>query len=112
MVTPMWFYDNIDYSYVIGLDGILGLGPDDLTTVSTKSGQVIPTVTDNLAEQGITGARTVGISFVPSDSAGTPNGQLDFGGPNPSKFIGNITFTPKTTTAPASEYWGINQTIT
>lgn len=65
-----------------------------------------------MAEQGITSARIVGVSFVPSNSVDIPNGQLDFGGPNASKFVGNITFTPKTTTAPASEYWGINQTIT
>ncbi|GJJ13159.1 hypothetical protein Clacol_007410 [Clathrus columnatus] len=96
-----------------GLDGILGLGPDDLTEVSTPSNDVIPTVTDNMVMQGITKARLVGVSFVPSESAGgVPNGQLDFGAPNLSKYVGNITFTPKTTTAPASEYWGINQTIT
>jgi len=39
------------------------------------------------------------------------NGELTWGGTDSSKFTGSISFTPKTTTSPASEFWGINQSV-
>ncbi|KAF8577516.1 aspartic proteinase [Ramaria rubella] len=95
-----------------GFDGILGLGPNDLTTVTTPSGEVIPTVTDNLVSQGLVSAALVGVSFVPSTTKGDQNGELAFGAPDTSKFTGEISFVPITTTSPASYYWGIDQSIT
>lgn len=40
------------------------------------------------------------------------NGELTFGGTDSSRFTGEITFTPITSTSPASNYWGIDQTVT
>lgn len=31
---------------------------------------------------------------------------------DPSKYTGTLTYTPITSTSPASEYWGINESIT
>jgi cathepsin E len=39
------------------------------------------------------------------------NGELTFGGTDSSKYTGSITYTPITSTSPANEYWGINQSI-
>lgn len=96
-----------------GYDGILGLGPDTLTPSTTPGGEVLPTVTDNMADQGLIQSALVGVSFVPTTSeVEEQNGELHFGQPDDTKFTGNITFTPTTSTYPASAYWGINQEIT
>ncbi|KAF8589717.1 aspartic peptidase A1 [Ramaria rubella] len=91
-----------------GTDGILGIGPTDLTEGSLSSPDtttLIPTVTDNLFSQ-------LGISFEPTTATETTNGELTFGGTDSRKFTGDINFTPITSTSPSSEFWGIDQTVT
>jgi len=96
-----------------GVDGILGIGPLDLTldTLSPDTGSTIPTVTDNLFSQGIISAHEVAVSFEPTTSEADNNGELTFGGTDSSKFTGSISFTPITSTSPANEFWGINESI-
>ncbi|PPQ71025.1 hypothetical protein CVT26_011490 [Gymnopilus dilepis] len=95
-----------------GVDGILGIGPIDLTegTLSSSS-QTIPTVTDNLFSQGTISAHSIGISFEPSQTGDDLNGEITWGGVDSSKYTGSITYIPVTSTSPASAYWGINQSI-
>ncbi|KAJ7786608.1 aspartic peptidase A1 [Mycena metata] len=97
-----------------GVDGILGIGPVDLTegTLTKSTSTLIPTVTDNLFGQGTITNDLIGISFEPTTSEDDNNGSIAFGGTDSSKFTGSIAFTPLTTTSPAREYWGINQAIT
>jgi len=96
-----------------GYDGILGLGPDTLTPSTTPGGEVIPTVTDNMASQGLISSALVGVSFVPTTTENEDqSGELHFGNTDDSKYTGAIAYTPKTTTYPASAYWGIDQSIT
>ena len=90
----------------------------------------IPTVTDNAFQQGLIPAHEVGISFAPATAFGETNGELTFGGTDPSKFNGPLTYVyvlrttilgtltlivtvikPITNTAPARYFVGINQTI-
>ncbi|KAL5534090.1 hypothetical protein ACEPAG_551 [Sanghuangporus baumii] len=96
-----------------GVDGILGIGPVDLTvgTLSPDTDSTIPTVTDNLFRQGTISANLIGISFEPTTQEVSNNGELTFGGTDSSKFTGSIAFSPMTSTSPASEFWGINQSI-
>ncbi|KAJ7078663.1 acid protease [Mycena epipterygia] len=95
------------------VDGILGIGPVDLTTSTVASTTTVPTVTDNLFKQGTIPVESIGISYVPTTSAtAAANGELTFGGTDSSKFTGDISFVPITQTSPASNYWGIDQTIT
>ncbi|EPS97851.1 aspartic proteinase [Fomitopsis schrenkii] len=97
------------------VDGIIGIGPTDLTigTVGGQNSQTeVPTVTDNLFSQGIIGENLVSVFFAPPTSANDTNGELTFGSVDDSKTTGNVAFTPLTTTAPASEFWGIDQSIT
>ncbi|KAF8519885.1 acid protease [Hysterangium stoloniferum] len=96
-----------------GFEGILGLGPTDLTlgTLFPASGATVPTVTDNLFSQGTITLDEIAISFEPTNSSLVVNGEITFGGTDPSKFTGPITFTPITSTSPASEFWGIDQSI-
>ncbi|KIP11123.1 hypothetical protein PHLGIDRAFT_64293 [Phlebiopsis gigantea 11061_1 CR5-6] len=96
-----------------GVDGILGIGPLDLTedTLNPDTTTTIPTVTSNLFTQGAIPSNLVSVSFAPTTSLSDTNGELTFGGTDSSKFTGSINFVPLTTTSPASEFWGITQTI-
>ncbi|KAF9316541.1 hypothetical protein BG003_001844 [Podila horticola] len=98
-----------------GVDGILGLGPVDLTkgTLSPDTGSTIPTVIDNLFSEGTIPAHLYSVSFEPiTDSSGIQtNGEITFGGVDSTKFTGAITNTPITTTSPANNYWGIDASL-
>jgi len=94
-----------------GEDGILGIGPTDLTEGTVSNANSVPTVTDNLFSQGTITSNEVGISFEPTTSTSTRNGELTFGGTDTSKLTGSVTFTGITGTSPANEFWGINESI-
>jgi cathepsin E len=85
-------------------------------------------VTDNLFNQGLIPVNQVGIYFAPTTQQSVQNGELTYGtfiladflasrlqrrsgGTDSSKYTGTISYTPVTTTSPASRYWGINQSI-
>ncbi|KAF8526358.1 aspartic peptidase domain-containing protein [Gautieria morchelliformis] len=97
-----------------GVDGILGIGPTDLTegTLFPAFTAQIPTVTDNLFSQGTIDSYEIGFSFEPITSEFETNGEIIFGGTDASKFTGSISFTPVASTSPASTYWGIDQSVT
>ncbi|KII94442.1 hypothetical protein PLICRDRAFT_99960 [Plicaturopsis crispa FD-325 SS-3] len=94
-----------------GIDGILGIGPVALTagTLADKTATV-PTVTDNLFSEKTISSNSIGIYYVPA-SESDPTGELTFGGVDTSKTTGDVAYTPITSTSPASEYWGIDQSI-
>jgi len=94
------------------VDGILGVGPVDLTANTVSGESSVPTVTDNLFSQGTIPTEVLGISFEPSTTAGVTNGTLTFGGVDSSFLTGDVTYAPITSTSPASEYWGVDQTVT
>jgi cathepsin E len=64
-----------------GVDGILGIGPLDLTqdTLSPATLSTIPTITDNLFSQGVISAHSIGISFEPTTSPDIVNGEITWG---------------------------------
>ncbi|KAI6126732.1 aspartic peptidase domain-containing protein [Pisolithus sp. B1] len=96
-----------------GYDGILGIGPENLTlgTILENPTGTIPTITQNLNQLGVICQALVGVFFEPS-STNTAEGELSFGAPNPARYTGELTYYPVTGTSPASRYWGINQSIT
>ncbi|VDC06882.1 unnamed protein product [Peniophora sp. CBMAI 1063] len=93
-------------------DGILGIGPTDLTEGTVSGVSSVPTFTDNLYSQGTIPVDSVAVSFEPTTTSSVENGELTFGGVDSSKYSGSITYTATTSTSPASYYWGIDQTIT
>ncbi|KAI0327427.1 acid protease [Cubamyces sp. BRFM 1775] len=95
-----------------GLDGILGIGPIGLTEGTTTDGGPIPTVLDTALTQGLISDELIGISFEPTTSLSVTNGELAIGGTDSSKFSGDMAYVPVTSTYPASQYVGIDQSIT
>ncbi|KAG2351310.1 hypothetical protein BDR07DRAFT_1501905 [Suillus spraguei] len=80
-----------------GFDGILGIGPRDLTcALKNLPESMLPTVTDCLFQQR-------NILYV--------HGEISFGEANPYSHTGNIEYTDITTPT-SSRYWSINQRIT
>ncbi|KAH7925602.1 acid protease [Leucogyrophana mollusca] len=94
------------------VDGILGVGPVDLTQGTVSNTTEVPTVTDNLYAQGSITSDSLGISYEPSSTVDAINGELTFGGTDNTRYTGEINFVPITTTSPASNYWGIDQSVT
>ena len=50
------------------------------------------TITDNLFHQGKTQKNQVAVSFAPTNSIPTMNGEMTFGGDDPDKYIGEIKY--------------------
>ncbi|KAG2032183.1 aspartic peptidase domain-containing protein [Suillus americanus] len=99
-----------DSSGMADLDGILGLGPVDLTEGTVSNANEVPTVTDNLYTQGSISSEVLGVFFAPASSDDS-GGELTFGDYDASKITGGINYVPITSTSPASTYWGIDQSI-
>ncbi|KZT38604.1 acid protease [Sistotremastrum suecicum HHB10207 ss-3] len=95
-----------------GIDGILGLGPVDLTYQSVDGVSSVPTIIDNLYAQGTIPQEILGIYFQPSSESHSPNGELTYGGVDASKYTGAITYTPITSAYPSCAFWGIDQNFT
>ncbi|KAJ8591314.1 acid protease [Rhizopogon salebrosus TDB-379] len=91
-------------------DGILGLGPVDLTNGTVSNTGEVPTVMDNLYSQGMISSEILGVFFSPT-SSDDAYGELTFGGYDASKTVGDVSYAPITSTSPASRYWGIDQSI-
>ncbi|KAF8416785.1 aspartic peptidase domain-containing protein [Boletus edulis BED1] len=89
------------------VDGYLGLGPLDLTENHVDGESTVPTVMDNLCSQGTISEEVLGIYFKPDVHLG----ELTFGGYDESAIRGPMSYSPVTTTSPASEYWGTNLSI-
>lgn len=93
-----------------GFDGILGVGPVDLTYNSVSGVELVPTVSDNLLSQKIISQEVLGIYYIPISET-SENGKLTFGGYDESATVGPVVYVPLTTTSPASYYWGIEQSV-
>ena len=72
------------------------IGPRDLTLNTTfpDNSSIIPTVTDNLVEQGTIKQNLVGVYLEPSNITSdiNLNGLLTFGGTDHTKYIGDICY--------------------
>jgi hypothetical protein len=78
-----------------GVDGILGIGPVDLTlgTLTNSPSSTIPTVSNNLHRQGTITQDVIGILFEPTTSQTVTNGEITFGGTDAAKYTGAIGYT-------------------
>jgi hypothetical protein len=93
-----------------GVDGILGIGPTDLTDNTVSDVNQVPTVADNLFSQGTISTESIGVFYEPASVSSS--GELTFGGIDTSKTTSSVNFVPITSTSPASQFWGIDQSVT
>lgn len=91
-----------------GVDGIVGIGPTGLTSGTVQNTNTVPTVTDSLFSLGIIPAPVVSVFFAPTNATFDVNGELVFGGIDPSAFTGALSVFPVTQTFPASEFFGVD----
>lgn len=94
-----------------GVDGVLGIGPINLTRGTVSNTDTVPTVMDNLFSQGFIDSEVLGVYFIPA-SQEDATGALTFGGYNNSLTTSDISYTPITSASPACSYWGIDQSVT
>lgn len=66
-------------------------------------------MTDNLASQGTTGNAILGMFYAPYIE--NVPGTLTFGDADATLYVGELGYASLTTTYPASEYWGIDQSV-
>ncbi|KLO12630.1 acid protease [Schizopora paradoxa] len=92
------------------IDGVLGLGPVDLTQHTVAEEDTVPAVLDNLFAQHQISSEIFSLSFEPSTS-NAGGAELIFGEPDDSKHLGDITYVPIADVEPASAYWGITQDV-
>lgn len=91
-----------------GVDGILGIGPADLTAGTTGGNATVPTFTDNLMANGLIKEEVITVVFEPTTQDGARNGTLVVGSTNNANIVGDIAWVPLTETSPASNYWGVD----
>ncbi|KAG8692917.1 hypothetical protein FRC08_009455, partial [Ceratobasidium sp. 394] len=94
-----------------GTDGILGLGPDALTAGTiTGSHSLIPTIMQTLEAQQVIEQNVLGVYFQPITGSNMTeaNGELSFGGPDPSRCTGDIIYANITLNPLYANYWGID----
>ena len=94
----------------LGADGILGMGPVEVTVDTVNNTEIVPTVMDNLRSQGKILEEVFGVYYIPISESST--GELTIGGYDNSVITSSVNYVSLTTTSPASRYWGIDQSIT
>ncbi|CCM04756.1 uncharacterized protein FIBRA_06946 [Fibroporia radiculosa] len=113
VITNQSIGDALEYADFEGVDGIIGFGPVDLTldTLYPDVNAEIPTVMNNALSQGLISTEILGVSFAPANSYSDTNGAITLGGIDTDLYLGDITYTPVTTTYPSNYYWGVNVTL-
>ncbi|KAJ7445326.1 family A1 protease [Mycena latifolia] len=92
-----------------GIDGILGIGPEELAigTLASNLTQGIPTIVQTLSCQGNITTQLYAIALQPTTSVMSLNGEISWGGVDSTKFTGPIAWSSITMQAPSAEFWGI-----
>ncbi|KAG2357777.1 aspartic peptidase domain-containing protein [Suillus spraguei] len=96
-------------------DGVLGLGPRDLTvnTLTNNPGATYPTFTDRLVNVGAIDHNIIGIFFRPTTgNQDNDIGELSFGQPDYTKCTIIVLFQSDHQHPPSARYWGIDLSIT
>jgi len=93
------------------VDGILGMGPDVLSTAFNSAGKVLNTPITNMVANHLMTKKMFSVYFAPEPAGmyGAVNGQVTFGGlPDSSLYSGSIQWTPKLSSGITAKYWGIS----
>ncbi|KAG1747768.1 acid protease [Suillus paluster] len=103
--------DALQYADFEGVDGIIGVGPVDLTNGTlSPDNTLIPTIMNNALKQGLIKKEILGVLFAPPATYNDTNGVITYGGIDHALYTGKMSYAPVTETYPASLFWGINVT--
>ncbi|KAG0174315.1 hypothetical protein DFQ30_004873 [Apophysomyces sp. BC1015] len=94
-----------------GADGILGIGPDALSTYNNPDGVIIPTIVTSMYQAKIIHHNVFSVYFQPLEydtKIKQVNGELVLGGVNMSYVEGNVTYAPISTNPDFSDYWAVD----
>ena len=94
-----------------GYDDTLRPGPAALTKGTVSSIDEVRTISDNLLAKGEIGTDVPGVSFAPTTTAPNANSVFTFSGVDVSRYTGAITYALITSVSPASNNWGIDQSL-
>ncbi|KAG0010450.1 hypothetical protein BGZ81_002763 [Podila clonocystis] len=98
--------------HVVGISprrhGIVGVGPDVLTRITSKD-RVVPTPMDNLLAAEKIKSNVFGVYFERMKDGGHSirNGEVVFGGYDSSRYSGDIIWADAPTEFPENHYWGL-----
>ncbi|KAI8447316.1 aspartic peptidase domain-containing protein, partial [Phakopsora pachyrhizi] len=88
-------------------DGMLGLGPTNLTLVITsKKDKAVPTIVDNLFT-----SQSYSFAFATTNEVKALNGRMTLGGVDSTLFKGSLTWIPKTKLFFGSYFYGVEASI-
>ncbi|KAI8882287.1 acid protease, partial [Backusella circina FSU 941] len=97
-----------------GADGILGLGPDTLSTFNNKDRKIIPTLVTSMFDNRLIDKNVFSIYFKPVTNQGFKNkrinGELVFGGVEEKHIKGPVTYAPITKNKKFKDYWAVDCT--
>jgi len=94
-----------------GVDGILGVGPEDLTSGTISGQSQFPTVVQNAASEGLIPSTLLGVYFAPTTTENdNTNGEIDLGGIDTSKTTSAVSYAP--VSGADTRWWGINVPVT
>ncbi|KAI7864807.1 aspartic peptidase domain-containing protein [Spinellus fusiger] len=92
-----------------GADGIIGIGPDNLTVYNNPNGVVVPTIITVMHQQDIIEKNLFSVYFQPiqdfSSYLSRVNGEITFGGVNLERIKGDVYYMPLTTSQDFQDYW-------
>jgi len=96
-----------------GVDGILGVGPRELTrgTLDPSTNSTVLTFVDNLFKYKKIPEKVLGIYFEPANVSDANNGQLTFGGIDKSKIVGSVTYVDTLKKGLYTDFWSFKQSI-
>ncbi|KAI9279357.1 aspartic peptidase domain-containing protein [Sporodiniella umbellata] len=78
-----------------GADGILGIGPDNLSLYDNPEKKVVPTLVTTMREKEYISRKLFSIYFHPYYPGQTRiNGEIVFGGVDPKHIVGEVRYTP------------------
>ncbi|CAO3676145.1 unnamed protein product [Rhizopus stolonifer] len=89
-----------------GADGILGIGPDNLSLFDNPENKMIPTLVTTMYDKGFISQKVFSVYFQPLwPGQQRINGEIVFGGVEPRHIIGDVKYVPVSSRKEYSDYW-------
>ncbi|KAJ6601731.1 acid protease [Mycena vulgaris] len=104
---------NTDLGGIPGVDGILGIGPEELSvgTLEINATLGVPTIVQTLSCQMNITAQLFDIALQPTTGVMSLNGEISRGAVDTTKFTGPVVFSPIASQEPSSSFSSTDMTF-